>query len=52
MGGFLSAALAVEAPEKFAGISLLVPFFDFYDDTAIQKALPMAKMLNMFMPAY
>ena len=52
MGGFLSAALAVEAPEKFAGISLLVPLFDFYDDTAIQKALPMAKMLNMFMPAY
>ena len=52
MGGFLTAALAAEAPEKFAGISLIVPFFYFYDDKPIKGALPIAKVLNLFMPAY
>ena len=52
MGGFLTAALASEAPEKFAGISLLVPFFGLYDDKPIKGALPIAKMLNLFMPSY
>ena len=27
LGGFLAASLAAEAPERFAGMSLLVPFF-------------------------
>ena len=52
MGGFLSARLSVEIPERFAGMSLLVPFFGLYDDTLFRKAIPFAKALNWVRPAH
>ena len=52
MGGFLSAKLSTVAPDRFAGMSLLVPFFGLYDDTIFKKAIPFAKALNWVRPAH
>ena len=52
MGGYLSARLSVELPDRFAGMSLLVPFLGLYDDTMFRKAIPFAKALNWVRPAH
>ena len=52
MGGFLATSLAIEAPERFTGMTLLVPFFGLYNQDIIDKALPIAKMLNWIRPVH
>ena len=52
LGGFLSASLSVEAPDRFAGMSLITPFLGVYDEAVFKKVIPIARMLNWVIPSH
>ena len=52
LGGALSLIMASAAPEKFKGVSLIAPFFDYNDPEKIRNLIPYAKLANIIAPTY
>ena len=54
LGGCLQLLTAAEEPDLFQGMTLITPFIELapQEREKLDKLKPMARIVNMFMPAY
>ena len=54
LGGCLQLLTAAEEPDLFQGMTLITPFIEVAPQVRekLDKLKPMARIVNMFMPAY
>jgi alpha-beta hydrolase superfamily lysophospholipase len=52
LGGTYAMITSVLTPDTYKGVTMIAPYLELYNPEAIKKYLPMAKLLNVFMPSY